>query len=459
MVVGLQSDPVAQADGWRQRLLLGAYVVAWHVGLPLVLGYFWLRGRKEPLYRKFLAERFGRLDCELEAPIWLHSASLGELRGVMPLIDVMLENGLDILITTLTPAGRQAAETRYADAIAHGQLQVGYLPLELPWAVSRFAKTVKPRCMLSSEIDTWPVLLDTLKSLRIPLGFVNAQYPQKSYDKDQSGLGLRASAFRQYDIVLCKSALHAQRFQATGCANVQVAGELRFDLPAPPAQLQAAAALRAQLPNIFRERAVVCIASVIEGEDEWLRDAFVSFSEKMAQHAGRKPMLIYVPRSPQRFDAVAQLLTVSGLRYARRSVALDQAFNWVASSELDIDVLLGDSLGEMYFYLALADIVTVCGSFMPNGSHNVIEPLALCKPVFVGPSIWGIEYPGQEALAAVVLTQVQSADELSERWFQWFTQADTKEQAQVQADAFMANHSGAVDKHWSHLSQWLVTHE
>lgn len=96
---------------------------------------------------------------------------------------------------------------------------------------------------------------------------------------------------------------------------------------------------------------------------------------------------------------------------------------------------------------------------MPSGSHNVIEPLALCKPVFVGPSIWGIEYPGQEALAAGVLTQVQSADELPESWLQWFTQAETKEQAEVRAKAFMADHAGAVDKHWSKLSQWLATHE
>lgn len=459
MAVGQQSNPVTQADGWRQRLLLGAYVVAWHVLLPWVLGYFGLRGRKEPLYRQFLAERFGRVACQLEKPVWLHSASLGELRGVMPLMDVMLKNGLNVLVTTLTPAGRQAAMVRYANAIANGQLQVSYLPLELPWAVRRFAKTVKPRCMLSSEIDTWPVLLDTLKSMRIPLGFVNAQYPKKSYDKDQSGLGLRANAFRRYDIVLCKSALHARRFLITGCANVQIAGELRFDLPVSPLQLQGAAVLRAQLPHLFGERAVVCIASVIEGEDESLMDAFLAFSERMVKHAQLKPLLVYVPRSPQRFEAVAQLLKARGLRYVRRSLALDQSLNWAVDAEADMDVLLGDSLGEMYFYLALADIVTVCGSFMPSGSHNVIEPLALCKPVFVGPSIWGIEYPGQEALVAGVLTQVQSADELPAHWLQWFTQNETKEHSKIRANAFMAEHSGAVDKHWLHLSQWLATHE
>ena len=117
------------------------------------------------------------------------------------------------------------------------------------------------------------------------------------------------------------------------------------------------------------------------------------------------------------------------------------------------DVLLGDSLGEMYFYQSLADIVTVCGSFIPGGSHNVIEPLALHKPVIVGPSIWGIEYPGQEALADGVLTQVMDAKELPALWLDWFTQPHPE--AQAKARQFMAEHSGSVGKHWHYLQTWL----
>jgi 3-deoxy-D-manno-octulosonic-acid transferase len=455
MAAGQPFDQRRLVLTWSQRGLFAAYLLAWHLALPLALLYFWHRGRKEPLYRQFLNERFGLITCGLKAPIWLHSASLGELRGVMPLIDKMLAEGLPLLITTLTPAGRTAATQRYAQAIHAGQLQVSYLPLELPWAIRAFAKRVNPRCMLSSEIDTWPALLHTLKAMGIPLGFVNAQYPQKSFMKDKSWVGVRAAFFRAYDLVLCKSQLHAQRFIETGCKSVNIVGELRFDLPPPAAHLLAAKNLRENQPRLFGDRGVVCIASIVEGEDEMLLEAYQEFSLKMQSQGKVKPLLVYVPRSPQRFDAVAQLITSHGLTYLRRSQDLDSEFQWMVNVSDAVDVLLGDSLGEMYFYLALADTVTVCGSFIPRGSHNVIEPLALNKPVVVGPSIWGIEYPGQEALAAGVLTQVQEARALPAQWLAWFTQPDLQKQSRTKAQAFMREHSGSVDKHWQHLRAWL----
>jgi 3-deoxy-D-manno-octulosonic-acid transferase len=444
-----------------QRLLYGAYSLVWHLALPLALLYLWWRGRKEPLYRQFIGERFGRVHTQLVAPVWLHSASLGELRGVMPLIDKLLAENLPVLITTLTPAGRSAAQARYAQEIAAHRLQVSYLPLELAWAVRAFARAVQARCMISSEIDTWPVLLRTLKAQGLPLAFVNAQYPKKSFEKDQGWAGVRAAFFAAYDLVLCKSQLHAQRFLHVGCPRVEVVGELRFDLPIPQPHLQAAQALRAQ---ISAERPVLCMASVVEGEDAWMLDAFSDWVSALKAAGQPTPLLVYVPRSPQRFDGVAQLLVQRAWRVQRRSVLLDralqakQAVNWG-----DIDILLGDSLGEMYFYLALADSVTVCGSFLSRGSHNVIEPLALRKPVIVGPSIWGIEYPGQEALAAGVLAQVASADELPRRWQAQLShnaaaQSNTDRSAHAQRAAqFMAEHSGSVDKHWKHLQAWLPT--
>jgi 3-deoxy-D-manno-octulosonic-acid transferase len=458
MVAGLQSEHHTLMLTGMQRLLLAMYQLAWHLGLPLALLYLWLRGRKEPLYRHFLGERFGKLDCSLKAPFWLHSASLGELRGAMPLIDKLLAEGLPVLITTLTPAGRTAANQRYAQAILEGKLQVSYLPLELSWAVRAFAGRVKPSCMVSSEIDTWPTLLYTLKSMGIPLGIVNAQYPQKSFIKDQAWAGFRAAFFRAYEIVLCKSKLHAERFIATGCPKVEVVGELRFDLPIPQAQVRAAQRMRKSQPAICGVRHVICIASLIEDEEDLLLDACQEFVNDMARHGHTRPLFIFVPRSPQRFDTVAERLQALGWRLLRRSQDLNSNFEIVHAINQPVDVLLGDSLGEMYFYLALADTVTVCGSFIKNGSHNVIEPLALQKPVIVGPSIWGIEYPGQEALAAGVLTQVPSAQALPALWMAFVAEANAQAQFQTRAQEFMREHSDSVGKHWQHLSAWLRSH-
>jgi 3-deoxy-D-manno-octulosonic-acid transferase len=457
MVAGLQSDRLLALTA-AQRLLFAIYQLAWHLGLPLALLYLWLRGRKEPLYRQYWGERFGRIHCSLASPFWLHSASLGELRGVMPLIDRLLLEGLPVLVTTLTPAGRLAANQRYSQAIHAGQLQVSYLPLELAWAVRSFARVVKPRCMVSSEIDTWPILLHTLKKLGIPLGFVNAQYPKKSFLQDQKWMGFRAAFFRAYDIVLCKSQLHAERFFAIGCLRIEVVGELRFDLPIPQAQVNAAEQLRRNHIALFGTRHVICIASVIEEEEALLLQAYKDYVNEMQLQGQSRPLLICVPRSPQRFDAVAKTIQASGWRLLRRSEGLNAQLDMVNEPSEPIDVLLGDSLGEMYFYLALADIVTVCGSFIKNGSHNVIEPLALQKPVFVGPSIWGIEYPGQEALAAGVMTQVADAQSLPMQWRAWFAQVAAQSNVQQAAKSFMHEHSGSVDKHWQHLSAWMSSH-
>lgn len=456
MVAGLQSEQRSMELTWPQRILFAAYQLAWYIGLPCIGLYFWLRGRKEPLYRQHLAERFGFATCQLDRPVWLHSASLGELRGAMPLIDKLLAENLPVFLTTLTPAGRQAATQRYADAIEASQLQVSYLPLEFSWAVAAFAQRIKPRCMISSEIDTWPVLLHRLKSMGIPLGFVNAQYPHQSFLNDQRWAQVRAAFFRAYDLVLCKSTLHAQRFLAVGCSSVQVVGELRFDLPIPQEHIQSAQRLRAEQAQWFSGRGVICLASVVEGEDEMLLSAYREFCLAMQAKGLAQPLLIYVPRSPQRFDAVADLIASHGFSVVRRSQDLTSDFQPVNTRSDAVDVLLGDSLGEMYFYLALADIVTVCGSFIPRGSHNVIEPLALHKPVLVGPSIWGIEYPGQEALAAGVLTQVPDTHALPEKWLAWFTQTSLQMQSTQAASAFMAAHSGSVEKHWHHLRTWLA---
>jgi len=174
--------------------------------------------------------------------------------------------------------------------------------------------------------------------------------------------------------------------------------------------------------------------------------------------AGLPPLLVvYVPRSPQRFDEVAALLAAAGLRVARRSRALDAALAPVdgAPDMAQVDVLLGDSLGEMYFYLALSQVVVVGASFVPMGAHNVIEPLALKKPVMVGPSIWGIEYPGVEALAAGVLQQHMDVDSLSAALLQLLTSPERYASAIAGAEAFYAEHGGATLKHMAALVPWL----
>ncbi|WP_291011772.1 glycosyltransferase N-terminal domain-containing protein [Hydrogenophaga sp.] len=444
----------------RMAGLIALYQLLWHSLLPVVFLFLWRRGRREPLYRQFWGERFGNTHTPLHRPLWVHSASMGELRGAAPLVRALLAEGLSIVITTLTPAGRTAAQQLFDEPIAQGRLAVAYLPLELGWAVRRFIRQVNPRAAVMTEIDTWPVLLATLRTQGVPLAMANAQYPKESFIRDRKRWwGFRAALFQAYELVLCKSDTHAQRFRQLGCERVVIAGETRFDLPASPQQLHAASELSRQwglATHTPSGRPVVCFASVVVGEDATFVSTMQTIRQALAKQSATPPLFVCVPRSPQRFDESERLLAEAGLRVVRRSACLDAAFQPDENLKMaDVDVLLGDSLGEMYFYLALSQVVVVGGSFVDTGAHNVIEPLALKKPVMVGPSIWGIEYPGAEALAAGVLQQHADANRLAQALLSLLTSPQAYAQATAGAAAFFAEHGGATDKHMATLMPWL----
>ena len=383
---------------------------------------------------------------------------MGEIRGAAPLVRALLAAGYPVFVTTLTPAGRTAAQQLLETDIAQGRAQVAYLPFELSGSVKRFIRHVQPRCAMMTEIDTWPVLLTTIRNVGLPLCMANAQYPKKSIERDlQRWGGFRAKLFCAYQLVMCKSETHAQRFRQVGCARVEVAGETRFDLPVSASQIDAAAQCVHRWQLGLAQRPVIAFASAIAGEDEQFIHAMQLIQQGLAAAGLPKPLFIYVPRSPQRFDAVHALLQSAGLQTLRRSEVFDAELT-LQNPSTDMratDVLLGDSLGEMYFYLALSQAVVVGASFVPLGAHNVIEPLALKKPVMVGHSIWGIEYPGVEALAAGVLQQHMDIPSLAHAMVHLLTAPGAYDSAMAGAEKFYAEHGGATAKHMAVLVPWL----
>lgn len=435
-------------------LFIRFYEVVWHLALPLVVLALWRKGSKEPLYRQFWRERFGHLLCQLDKPIWVHSASMGEMRGAAPWIQALLGKGFAVVLTTLTPAGRETAHRLFHDHLVSGQLQLAYAPLELSWVVRRFLRRVKPRCAVMTEIDTWPVMLSTAARLGVPLAIANAQYPKASFERDLRWGALRARLFQAYDLVLCKSQLHAQRFKAVGCQRVIVAGETRFDLPVPTVQLAAAAQILS-MPTL-RGRPVVCIASAIEGEDGLFIQAMLRIQNQLQALGTPKPLFVYVPRSPQRFDAVTGMVQDAGLATLRRSCCMDASLRWTTHPDWQqTDVLVGDSLGEMHFYLALSQVVVVGSSFGLRAVHNIIEPLAINKPVWTGPSVRGIEYPAIEALQAGVLHHATDGDDLADQLSAVLADPTAYAALVQKTENFNAAHAGSVDKHMAAFIPWL----
>ncbi len=427
----------------RLWVFLRLWSLLWHIGMPLVLIYLWRRGRKDPLYFQHLAERFGRFPQRLRGAIWVHAVSLGEVRSAVPLIRALLDRGETVVTTHFTPAGRREALRVFAPDIAAGRLAAVWVPFETSWAYAGFFRAFRPRAGLVMEIEIWPRMIFAAKGAGVPLFMCNAQYPTKSMARD-ARFSLRHKLMQGYAGAFVKSDLQAQRFASVGVANITVTGELRFDQPVPPAQIAAATALR---PALSGGRPVITFASAVEGEDALYLDAITA-----ALNHPSHPFVVYVPRKPERFDEVAELLAARGLNTTRRSQALDAALglrhvpspSWGGDGgggpPPKADILLGDSLGEMYFYIALSDRVVTGGGFTPHGAHNIIEPLALKRPVIVGPEIHTIEYPAVEAITAGVCLRVETPAALTAALTDW-----PGPDAQAISSFFTA-HSGAALK-------------
>ena len=420
----------------RLRLALIAYAILWTLGLPFALLYLRRRARKDPLYGQHLAERFGGYRAPLPGAVWIHAVSLGEMRSAVPLIRALLDRGERVVTTHFTPAGRREAERALAPDIAAGRVRAVWVPFEFGWAFRRFFRAFRPKYGLVMEIEVWPRMIMAARAGGVPLFMCNAQYPSKSFLRDTTKTRVRGELMRGFAGALVKSDLQRDRFAAVGVTNIAVTGELRFAQAIPPEQVAAGLAAR---PRLAGGRRVVAFASVIAGEDDLILDAIARTRDAHAAKGLPPPFVVYVPRAPERFDETADRLAETGLTVLRRSAAFGPDLLPTAAPDA-ADILLGDSLGEMNFYLAMADLVVVGGGFMPKGSHNIIEPLALGKPVIVGPETWTIEYPAEEAIAAGVCCRV-GPDDLAAA-----LAPGAPEPSPEAIRRFLDDHAGAVEK-------------
>src|SRR5882672_1695808 len=286
---------------WRAgyRLLL------W-LAFPLVLARLWWRGRHEPGYRQNIAERFGFYPTRPARPvIWLHAVSVGETRAAEPLLRALRSRHpeCDLLITQMTATGREAARQ-----LLDGSAQVAWLAYDYPFAVRRFLRHFRPRLGILMETEIWFNLVAECERSGVPLVLANARMSARSA-RGYSVVGpLVRDALARLSAVAAQTAEDADRLRSLGARAIEVTGNLKFDVdPAAGSD-----ALAAQFRQRFGKRRVFLAASTREGEEELLLDALK-----------RDPMgdalVVIVPRHPQRFDAVAQLLAARDFKFARRS--------------------------------------------------------------------------------------------------------------------------------------------
>ncbi|HYU70283.1 MAG TPA: lipid IV(A) 3-deoxy-D-manno-octulosonic acid transferase [Burkholderiales bacterium] len=405
---------------WRAgyRLLL------W-LAFPLVLARLWWRGRHEPGYRQNIAERFGFYPTRPARPvIWLHAVSVGETRAAEPLLHALRSShpDCDLLITQMTASGREAAQQLFGGAV-----RVAWLAYDYPSAVRRFLRNFRPRLGILMETEIWFHLVNECQRSGVPLLLANARMSAKSALGYAAVGPLVRVALGGLSAVAAQTTEDAERLRSLGARAVEVTGNLKFDAD-PSAGSES---LAAQFRRRFGTRAVLLAASTREGEEELLLEA-------LEHNVLRDAILVIVPRHPQRFDTVAQLLASRGLKFIRRSAN--------TRLDADCDIVLGDSMGEMAAYYRACDLAFVGGSLLAYGGQNLIEACAAGVPVLIGPYTYNFAQAAESAIAAGAAIRVSSAEEVIWLARSILQDAALRERMGKAGVAFCAAHRGATER-------------
>ena len=380
-------------------LTLRTYSVLLWLLTPAYLLRLWWRGRAEPLYRFAMAQRLGvySMAPPRRGAVWVHAVSLGETLAAAALISALRAQrpGMRLLLTHSTATGF-AAGTKL---LKEGDAQT-WLPFDTPQAVRRFLVHWQPAIGVLMETEIWPNLMQAIAEKKLPSVLANARLSQRSLRKAQRLNWLMQPAAARLSLVLAQTEADAARLREAGALHVQVSGNLKFDVTPNAVLLAQGAVWRAAL-----NRPVLLAAVTREGEEAQLLDAWLKPLASLEQEAER-PLLVIVPRHPQRFDEVAALVASRGLRLARRSA-------WQTTPTADAliaDVWLGDSMGEMPLYYALAQAALLGGSFAPLGGQNLIEAAACACPVVMGPHTFNFAQAAELAEAAGAALRVADMD-------------------------------------------------
>jgi 3-deoxy-D-manno-octulosonic-acid transferase len=403
--------------------------------MPLVLARLYWRGRANPDYRQRWAERFGffhplsNIGC-----IWVHSVSVGEVRAALPLI-IALQNRYpkqSLLVTTTTPTGSRQVKASLGNRVQHV-----YLPFDLPGSVRRFLARARPQLAIMMETELWPNLFHHCAVAKIPLIVANARLSEKSARRYRQIAGVMGQLLSCTSLIATQTEADAVRFRQLGAPRVAVMGNLKYEITLPDNLPEQGRTLRRLLGE---QRPVLIAASTHAAEEEAMVEAFC-----ILQRTLPNILLLWVPRHPERFSAVAKLCRQRGLKVVKRSENM--------ACEGATQIFLGDSMGELLLFYAAADVAFVGGSLIPKGGHNVLEPALLGLPLVFGPHMFHFFEASRQLLNAHTAWQVASAQELASV-VEYLLRDPTIRQALGQSSiAIVTSQRGALQKLLGHIDK------
>ncbi|WP_371816565.1 3-deoxy-D-manno-octulosonic acid transferase [Polynucleobacter sp. MWH-UH25E] len=378
--------------GVRPRFWFAVYQLLWHLLLPLAFVRLAWRARYSFAYLHHIPERLGfgyekpvSKDC-----IWIHAVSVGETRAAQPLIEAYLARGESILLTHMTLNGRRTGKQLFANAITRGRIRQVYLPYDLCWAVKHFLNTFKPKFGLFMETEAWPTAVFRCKEIGLPLFLINARLSERSARRVNRFGNAGRALFQAFAGILAQTEFDAQRYRSLGVKNVRITGNLKFDVPLDSRLV--AQGKQWQQDLHAGGRLMVCAASTRDGEEEIILKAWKDLLQDYAFQ--KAPLLCIAPRHPERFTEVANHIRNASLNFKARSELTEVSGNFAG-----IEVVLGDSMGEMPMYYSASDLVVMGGSLLPFGGQNLIEACAAGCPVLLGEHTYNFQQAALDAIA------------------------------------------------------------
>ncbi len=351
------------------------YAVLTYLLLPVYALYWFVRGIFNRAYWNRFGQRFGfGYPVIPNGSIWIHAVSVGEVQAAVPLVRALARRYPErtLLVTTVTPTGAARVASAFCGTVEHC-----YIPFETPNAVRKFFNATNPRIALIMETEIWPNLYHACGVRGIPLVLVSARISPKSVDNYRKLLPLFRETLSYGIVIAAQSEADAERFRSLGARpeRTRVTGNIKFDIELDPGLAGRGQALRDEL---FGARPVWVAASTHNREEE-----LVLAAHRRIREAFPEALLVLVPRHPERFDVVRQLLEREAFPYVARTQE--------RPADAATAVFLGDTMGEVPLFYSASDVAFVGGTLVPVGGHNLLEPAALGLPVVTGPHLFNTQ--------------------------------------------------------------------
>lgn len=399
-----------------------------YILLPFLVLFWFAKSLLNKSYLDRLTQRFGFGYPKLNSgSIWIHAVSVGEVQASIPLVNELKQHYpyKEIIITTVTPTGSKQVKNIFKDAV-----ETSYIPFETNFAIKNFFNSIKPSVALIMETEIWPNLYKECGLRGVPLILVSARISEKSLINYKRFLPLFRDTLSHGILIAAQSQIDADRFLALGASKDRtwIMGNIKFDFKLPEEMLTKAKIYRSK---IFPRRHIWIAASTHEHEEEIILEAHKNISKKI-----ENLLLILVPRHPERFAKITQILKEDNWIYSKKSDDQD-----IPES---CQVLLIDTIGELLFFYACSDVAFVGGSLLPVGGHNLLEPAAIGLPIITGAHTFNQKEMTDRLTQVDALRIVHNANSLSSDVIFFLTNTEESKNAGQRGKLIVESNKGAI---------------